>query len=98
MLCKITMRAALAHVLGIVGLLGASFASAQYARELLTDADEDGFYDVKASEMGKIMISVKLDQLLDTETTGGDKFVRLDFGGAILSQALGDRARSRSST
>ena len=71
MLCKITMRAALAHVLGIVGLLGASFASAQYARELLTDADEDGFYDVKASEMGKIMISVKLDQLLDTETSWG---------------------------
>jgi hypothetical protein len=83
------MRAALAHVLGIVGLLAASFASAQYARELLTDGDMDGFYDVKASEMGKIMISVKLDQLLDTETSGGgDKFVRLDFGGAILSQPL----------
>ena len=90
MLCKTTMRAALAHVLGIVGLLAASFASAQYARELLTDGDMDGFYDVKASEMGKIMISVALDQLLDASNNGGDLFVRLDFGGAILSQALDD--------
>ena len=39
MLCKITMRAALAHVIGIVGILAASFAGAQkYALELLDTA------------------------------------------------------------
>ena len=82
----------MAHVLGTVGLLAASFASAQYARELLTDADDDGFYDVKASEQGKIVLIAKIDQLLDTTTDNGDDlYVRIDFrGDAILSQALGE--------
>ena len=88
MLCKITMRAALAHVLiGIGGVFAASFAGAQYAAELLTDPDTDGFANVKASEAGKIVLKAKLDQLLDTSNQeGAPVYVRMHFGGALLSQ------------
>ena len=99
MLCKITMRAALAHVLGIIGILGATFAGAEpkFALEKLGDGIgrvtagvAAGPYKVKASEMGAIVLCVQTDQLIDTTALGEDHFVRLDFGGAKLSQGLGD--------
>ena len=83
MLCKTTMRAALAHVLGTVGILGAFGAGAQtatYAAETLTG---DGPYSIMATEMGSIVMDVTVDTILE-----GENYLVLDFGAAELTRQL----------
>ena len=69
MLCKTTMRAALAHVLGTVGIVGAFGAGAApadpYAAESLTGKSP---YTITATPMGEIVLDTEIDTLLE-----GDK-------------------------
>ncbi|MCY4057563.1 MAG: hypothetical protein OXG44_06150 [Gammaproteobacteria bacterium] len=70
MLCKTTMRAALAHVLATVGILGAFGAGAApddpYAVESLSKAPTATNYAIKGSPMGEIVLDVEIDTLLES--------------------------------
>ena len=87
MLCKTTMRAALAHVLGIVGIVGAFGAGAAadhpYASESITG--DKAPYAIKGSPMGKIVMDVTLDTLLEAETY----YLVVNFWTAQLTAELG---------
>ena len=92
MLCKTTMRAALAHVLGIVGVVGAFGAGAQPGSPeskgldgmIATEALADPFV-ITASPMGSIVI----DETIDTLLIGGDHYLVIKFtGGAKLAREL----------
>ena len=89
MLCKTTMRAALAHVLGTVGIVGAFGAVAApdhpYAAESLSGMAP---YSINGSPMGEIVLDVKLDTLLPG---GSDTFYYLvvNFWSAQLTSQLG---------
>ena len=86
MLCKTTMRAALAHVLGIVGIIGAFGASAAadspYAAESLTGSAP---YSIKGSPMGKIVLDVEIDTLIPAATY----YLAVNFWSAQLTDQLG---------
>ena len=86
MLCKTTMRAALAHVLGTVGIVGAFGAGAApddpYAAESLTGTAP---YSIMGSPMGEIVLDVEIDTLLDT----GIYFLAVNFWTAELTGELG---------
>ena len=85
MLCKTTMRAALAHVLATVGILGAFGAGAApddpYASESISG---DAPYAIKGSPMGEILLEVKLDTLLDAATY----YLAVNFWDAQLTKQL----------
>ena len=71
MLCKTTMRAALAHVLGTVGIVGAFGAGAApdnpYAAESLSKGMTETVYTITATPMGEIVLDVEIDTLLENE-------------------------------
>ena len=89
MLCKTTMRAALAHVLGIVGIAGAFGASAAadhpYAAESLSKGMTETVYAIKGSPMGKIVLDVGIDTLLENED---DYYMVVNFWDAELTTEL----------
>ena len=85
MLCKTTMRAALAHVLGTVGIVGAFGAGAApdrpYAAESLSGKAP---YSINGSPMGEIVLDVTLDTLLPTATY----YLVVNFWSASLTKQL----------
>ncbi|MCY3840625.1 MAG: hypothetical protein OXH09_18580 [Gammaproteobacteria bacterium] len=85
MLCKTTMRAALAHVLATVGILGAFGAGAApdnpYASESLTGEP----YSITATPMGEIVLDVEIDTLLESED---DFYLVVNFWTAKLTAAI----------
>lgn len=87
MLCKTTIRAALAHVLGIVGILGAFGAGAApdhpYATESLAG---DAPYSVKAT-VGEILLDVEIDTLLEGDN---NYYLVVNFWKAELTEQLDD--------
>ena len=86
MLCKTTMRAALAHVLGTVGIVGAFGAGAApdhpYAAESLSGMAP---YSINGSPMGEIVLDVEIDTLIDT----GTYYLAVNFWSAQLTKQLG---------
>ncbi|MDE0420332.1 MAG: hypothetical protein OXK76_05500 [Gammaproteobacteria bacterium] len=80
------MRAALAHVLGTVGIVGAFGAGAApddpYAAESLTGMAP---YSIMGSPMGEIVLDVEIDTLLDT----GTYYLAVNFWTAELTGELG---------
>ena len=96
MLCKTTMRAALAHVLGTVGVLaalgaaGAEPTGASLKTPIATEALTGTANGIKASPMGQIVIDEKIDSLLE-----GDQYVVLVFGGAELTQQIPTKYNER---
>ena len=88
MLCKTTMRAALAHVLGTVGIVGAFGAGAAadhpYAAESLTGMAP---YAIKGSPMGEIVLEVKVNTLINSADP--DHYIVVNFWpGAQLTGTL----------
>ena len=85
MLCKTTMRAALAHVLGTVGIVGAFGAGAApdhpYAAESLSGMAP---YSINGSPMGEIVLDVTLDTLLPADTY----YLVVNFWSASLTKTL----------
>ena len=103
MLCKTTMRAALAHVLGIVGAFAAFVGSAaeptgasqemSYATEALGATSP---YAINATPLGTIVLDVKIDTLIEADADTNHYLV-IDFGDAqlrsqvnLLTNAAGD--------
>lgn len=103
MLCKTTMRAALAHVLGIVGVFAALVGSAAeptgasqmnpYATEALGATSP---YAINATPLGTIVLDVKIDTLIEADADTNHYLV-IDFGDAellkqvdLLTNAAGD--------
>ena len=84
MLCKTTMRAALAHVLGIVGIVGAFGAGAAPDHPYAAESFGEKPYTVKGSPMGEIVLDVELDSLLEA----GDLYMTVNFWTAELTEAL----------
>jgi hypothetical protein len=84
MLCKTTIRAALAHVLATVGILGAFGAGAAPDSPYAAESFGDKPYTVKGSPMGVIVLDVELDSLLES----GDLYMTVNFWTAELTEAL----------
>ena len=90
MLCKTTMRAALAHVLGIFGIFGVVGASAhedagssqsmKYATEAMS-----GTQMITAASTTQIVLDVKLDTLIEGDADNNHYLV-IDFGDAELAK------------
>lgn len=87
MLCKTTMRAALAHVLATVGIVGAFGAGAApdapYASESLSGKSP---YAITASPAGEIVLDVEIDTLLENDD---DHYMVVHFWNAQLTRELG---------
>lgn len=88
MLCKTTMRAALAHVLAAVGIVGAFGAGAApdnpYATESLSG---NAPYSVKAT-VGEILLDAEVDTLLEG---GNNYYLVVNFWSATLTEQLAEQ-------
>ena len=84
MLCKTTMRAALAHVIGMIVVLGAFGAKAEQEDPFAAESFGDAPYTVKGSPVGTIVLDVELDSLIQD----GEHFIAVNFWTAQLTAAI----------